>query len=294
MILVVGATGLVGSAVCEQLSRQGESVRALVRHSSSPETLDRLRSYGVDLHPGDLKDPASLAAACHGVEAVISTASCTLSRQPGDSIQTVDRDGQLSLVHAAQNAHIDRFLFVSFRPPADPFPLSEAKQEVEAALAPLNSTIIQASWFMEVWLSPALGFDYANRTARIYGDGTAPVSWVSSYDVATMCAKALRNPAAERATIAFGGPQPLSPLEVVSRFEQIGGRRFTVEHLPEAALRTQFQQAADPMQKSFAGLMLAYANGDAIDMKPVIETFAIQPSTVEEYARRVLLNAAAV
>jgi uncharacterized protein YbjT (DUF2867 family) len=72
---------------------------------------------------------------------------------------------------------------------------------------------------MEVWLSPALGFDYLNASARIYGPGTSPVSWVSLLDVAEMCVLALRNPAAERRTIEFGGPGALSPLEVVARFE---------------------------------------------------------------------------
>jgi nucleoside-diphosphate-sugar epimerase len=51
---------------------------------------------------------------------------------------------------------------------------------------------------MEVWLSPALGFDYRNAAARIYGPGTNPISWVSFRDVAEICAVALRHPAAER------------------------------------------------------------------------------------------------
>ena len=62
-----------------------------------------------------------------------------------------------------------RFLFVSFRrTPGISFPLGEAKAQVERAISGLDFTIIQASWFMEVWLSPALGFDYANAAARIF------------------------------------------------------------------------------------------------------------------------------
>jgi len=44
---------------------------------------------------------------------------------------------------------------------------------------------------MEVRLSPAPGFDYANATARIYGDGKQPISWVSFANVAEMCVTAL-------------------------------------------------------------------------------------------------------
>lgn len=56
MVLVVGATGLVGSAVCEKLAGRGEKVRALVRATSSKERTAALQSWGVELHVGDLKE----------------------------------------------------------------------------------------------------------------------------------------------------------------------------------------------------------------------------------------------
>jgi uncharacterized protein YbjT (DUF2867 family) len=293
MILVVGATGLVGSQVCQRLLRRGERVRALVRATSSREKAEALRSSGVELFVGDLKDPQSILNACRGADAVISTASSTLSRQPGDSIETVDAAGQLNLVNAAKEANVGRFLFVSFRrTPGISFPLGDAKAHVERAISDLNFTIIQASWFMEVWLSPALGFDYANASARIYGPGTSPVSWVSFLDVAEICALALRHPAAGRKTIEFGGPEALSPLEVVARFERICGRPFRLEHVPESTLRSQFEGATDSMQKSFAALMLGCLHGDAMNMASVVDTFGIKLTNVTEYAQSVLGKAA--
>lgn len=169
MVLVAGATGLVGGEVCRKLAERGERVRALVRTTSSVERIEALRATGAELCVGDLKDPESIVAACNGVDAVISTASSTLSRQAGDSIESVDGAGQLNLVNAAVSAKVKRFLFVSFhRNPDLCFPLADAKSDVEKAISHLNFTVIQASWFMEVWLSPALGFDYANAKARIY------------------------------------------------------------------------------------------------------------------------------
>jgi uncharacterized protein YbjT (DUF2867 family) len=289
MILVVGATGLVGSEVCQRLIRRGESVRALVRITSSSDKVEALKSAGAELFVGDLKDSPSIAAACRGVDGVISTASSTLSRQAGDSIQSVDEAGQLNLVRAAQDANVKRFVFVSFRRiPGMSIPLADAKEQVENAAKNLNFTVIQASYFMEVWLSAALGFDYEKGEARIYGPGTNPISWVSYRDVGEICAIALRHPAAERKTIEFGGPEALSPLEVVARFEKIGGRPFRLEQVPEQSLRAQFDGATDPMQKSFAALMLGYLHGDAMDMVPVIETFGLKLGTVDEYARGVI------
>lgn len=273
--------------------RQGETVKALVRTTSSREKTESLRSSGVELCVGDLKNPQSIIAACRGVDAVISTASSTLSRQPGDSIQSVDAGGQLNLVNAARNAGVGRFIFVSFRrTPSVSFPLGDAKGQVEDALTDLNFTVIQASWFMEVWLSPALGFDYVNTAATIYGPGTSPISWVSFRDVAEICAVALRHPAASRRIIEFGGPEALSPLEVVSRFEAVGGRQFRLEHVPEQMLLAQFEEATDPLQKSFAGLMLGYLRGDAIDVEPVAATYGIKLTSVVEYARSVMAKIA--
>ncbi len=294
MILVVGATGLVGSEVCQRLRRQGEPVRALVRATSSKDKIEMLRLSGVELIIGDLKEPKSIVAACRDVDGIVSTASSTLTRQPGDSIQSVDETGQLNLVSAAKNSGVNRFVFVSFRrTPGISYPLANAKEQVEDAIKSLDFTVVQASWFMEVWLSPTLGFDYANAKARIYGPGTSPISWVSYRDVAEICAVAVRHPAAGRKTIELGGPEALSPLEAVARFEKIGGKPFRLEHVSERALLTQFEAATDPLQKSFAGLMLGYSHGDAINAAPVVDTFGIKLCTVDEYARGALGKAAA-
>jgi uncharacterized protein YbjT (DUF2867 family) len=292
MILVAGATGMLGSEICLKLAQRGESVRALVRATSSPDKVDLLRRSRVELFLGDLKDPASLASACRGVDAVVSTASSTFSRQPGDSIESVDDAGQLNLVAAARNAAVSRFVFVSFRRPASlSFPLGDAKAHVEQALRNLNFTVIQASWFMESWLSPALGFDYPNAAVRIYGSGTNPISWVSFRDVAEMCVLALRHPDAGHRTIEFGGPAALSPLEVVALFERVAARPFRIEHIPEEALRAQFEQATDSLQKSFSALMLGYASGDAIDMTGVREEFSIALTSVNQFAHSQLAPA---
>lgn len=295
MILVAGATGLLGSEVCRRLIARGHAVRALVRESSDPAKKQHLRDSGATLVTGDLKDPASLLDACRGATAIISTASSTISRQPTDSVETVDRQGQLNLLGAARAGGVQRFIFVSFRRDADnPSPLSDAKQTVEQALQDLNYTILQASFFMEVWLSPMLGFDYANANARIYGAGQNKISWISFRNVAEFCLAALENASAQRAVIEVGGPEPLSPVEVVRIFERESGRNFQLEYMPVEALEAQIRSATNSLEKSFAALMLAYARGDSIDMRPVLEKFPLQLTSVRDYARQVLgLKAAA-
>ena len=268
MNLVIGSTGTLGMEICRRLRAAGQDTRALVRRTSDGGRRRELEAMGASLVEGDLKDPATLRAACAGAQAVISTASSTFSRQPGDSIDTVDRDGQIALVDAAGAAGVDRFVFISFRDnPRIQHPLTAAKRAVEARLraSALGYTIVQASFFMEVWLTPALGFDPMNGKARIYGDGTRPISWVSYRDVARIAVESLRAPATRNVTLEVGGPEALSPRAVVRMFEAAGAAEITAEPVPEGALWDQFNAAADPLQKSFAGLMLQYAAGDGID-----------------------------
>jgi uncharacterized protein YbjT (DUF2867 family) len=284
--LLVGATGLLGPDICRQLATAGHEVRALIRRTANAEKRAEIERLGVELVEGDLKDAASLARACVGVQAVISTASSTLSRQAGDSIETVDQQGQLALVEAARQAGVDRFVFVSFREnPHIQFPLTVAKRAVERALksSGMAYTILQASYFMEVWLTPALGFDTGNGKVRVYGDGSRPISWISYRDVARAAAAAVTEGTARNMVVELGGPQALSPREVVRMFEAAGAGEIATESVPEAALEAQMKDATDSLQKSFAGLMLQYAAGDAIDTTTSSRLFPFQMTSVRDF-----------
>jgi nucleoside-diphosphate-sugar epimerase len=140
---------------------------------------------------------------------------------------------------------------------------------------------------MEVWLSPNLGFDAANGKATIYGDGERPVSWISLFDVAAFAVASVDNPQARNQILGIGGPEGVSPNEIVRVFENATGRKFEVQRVPEAALQAQYDSAADPMQRSFAALMLLCAKGDAIDMSKTAKNFSIRPKSVREFARSV-------
>jgi uncharacterized protein YbjT (DUF2867 family) len=286
MILVCGATGMLGSEICRLLAEQGRPVRGLVRSTSNPERIAGLESLGVELARGDLRDRASLDAACHNVDAVISSATSIHSKQEGDSLETVDQQGQVSLVDAAAKAGVKHFTFISFPKVEVPFPLQTAKRAVEERLrsSGMAYTILQPTFFAEIWLSPAPGFDPANATARIYGAGENRISWISFRDVAKCAVATLDNPAAANAVIHLGGPEGLSPLEVVRLAEQVTGRMFEVQHVPEEALRAQHGAATDPLQQSFAGLMLYYAHGDVINPTEVLGSFpGFRPRSVREY-----------
>src|ERR1022692_98771 len=111
-ILVAGATGYLGSEICRQLMSKNKNVKGLVRTTSDSNKVAHLKELGVETIEGDLKDKGSLENALHGVSAIISTVSSTLSRQEGDSIQTVDYEGQNNLIDAAISAGVSQFVYV--------------------------------------------------------------------------------------------------------------------------------------------------------------------------------------
>ena len=72
MILVAGATGQLGGFVTRRLLANGEPVRVLVREGSPWQAM---QTAGAQISLGDLKNRATLDAACAGVDVVITTAT---------------------------------------------------------------------------------------------------------------------------------------------------------------------------------------------------------------------------
>ena len=289
MILVVGSTGVLGLEIVRQLCADKRPVRALVRSTSDPEKIERLKSWGATIMVGNLIDKPSLATACQGITTVITTATTTTSRTPGDTIPKVDQLGTLHLVEAAMEAGASQFIYVSTRTNIPDCALSTAKRTVEERLmgSGMAYTILRSSVFMEIWLSPALGFNYPNSEARIYGRGENPISWISVADVARFTVMAVDQPAARNTILDLGGPENLSPNQVVKLFEATTGKSFHVDYIPVEALQMQRATTTDPLLHTFASLMLAYANGDSVEMQATLQQFPVKLTSIKDYATQI-------
>lgn len=294
--LVVGATGMVGGEVCRLLASAGKHVRALVRPTSNLEKVRALQALGVETVQGDLRNRESLEAACAGVEALVTTASSMpFAYVPGENdIRTTDLDGSIRLIDAARAAKVRHFVYTSISANMNlDFPTGNAKRAVEQNLmrSGMTYTILRPSFFMEVWLSPAVGFDVGAGRVMIYGTGHQPVAWIAAPDVAHFAVASLENPAAVNAVLELGGPANLSPLEVVDVFERTTARTLERQFVPAEALAERQRGATDPMQQSFAALMRCVAAGDLIDMRATLKAFPLQLTSVEEYAHRLAVPA---
>jgi uncharacterized protein YbjT (DUF2867 family) len=108
MLLLTGATGLIGSALLRRLLGEGEQVRCLVR---DPRRLGAQR-VRVQIALGDLTDPPSFRNALRGVEQVVHLAA-SIRDQPDGSIEELNGIATWRMVQAAERAGVERFVFFS-------------------------------------------------------------------------------------------------------------------------------------------------------------------------------------
>jgi uncharacterized protein YbjT (DUF2867 family) len=108
MLLLTGATGLVGSTLLGRLLNEGTEVRCLVR---DPRRLGAQR-VRVQIALGDLTDPPSFRNALRGVQTVVHLAA-SIRDQPRGSIEELNGIATWRMVEAAERQGVERFVFFS-------------------------------------------------------------------------------------------------------------------------------------------------------------------------------------
>lgn len=108
--LVTGGTGFIGCHVVERLIAAGCETRVLLRHISRGRWLAQ---KGAELFVGDVTEPASLEAACAGVDVVFHLAAYVSEWGPWARFQTVTVNGTENMLRVARQAGARRFVHVS-------------------------------------------------------------------------------------------------------------------------------------------------------------------------------------
>jgi uncharacterized protein YbjT (DUF2867 family) len=288
LTLVSGSTGRLGGKICDLLAARRRAVRALVRPTSEPEKVERLRALGAEVVVGDIEQPETLASAVAGATYVITTASTFPADQRPDAIDIVERAGTCNLVDAAAAAGVRRFVHISLRELGPPYPHQQAKVAAERHLmgSGLEYAILKPGSFADVWFSPMLGFDVAGGTVQVFGDGTAPSTWICVDDVARFAVWALDADEARNARIELGGPDNLSQLEVVELHEELLGRQLERRYLPLEELHRMYAEGTTPLEKSLAGVMLNVAEGGSVDSSEASARSGIRLTPMREFAAR--------
>jgi uncharacterized protein YbjT (DUF2867 family) len=244
MILVVGATGILGGLIVRGLLEKGENVRIFVRHNSPSEQLAHqgmatapktLIEAGAKPVYGDLKDRSSIEKACEGIETVITTANSAI-RGGGDTVDSVDRLGNRNLIEAAKASGVKHFIFISFlgASPENPVPLFQAKAETEKRLmeSGMPYTILAPNFFIDSWAGMVVGIPLQTRQPiTLVGEGKRIHSLISIGDVAAFTIAAVGNPPAKNQRLILGGPEPVSWIGIVKAFSKALGQELPVRYV---------------------------------------------------------------
>jgi UDP-glucose 4-epimerase len=116
MILVTGASGFVGRAVCARLASGGHAIRAVVRHDSADT---RAALPGISLLPlGDLTASPDWRSACDAITTVIHLAARThvvhdRAADPEAAYRRINVDATSALLAAAGAAGVERVIYLS-------------------------------------------------------------------------------------------------------------------------------------------------------------------------------------
>jgi uncharacterized protein YbjT (DUF2867 family) len=320
LILVVGATGQLGSVVVRKLRVRGMRVRALVRPDSRTNHLTPL---AVETVVGDLRDRGSLDASCEGADHVIATANSAVPRKPSDQLATVEGSGYRNLIDASRRCGVRQFIYTSVlsTPKNTSVPLFRAKRETERYLqaSGLHYTIVRAAafmdlafammgsdiplrdtevptaerqfWFMQRFFS-AVRNNIAGGRAGVIGGGKTRHSFIAINDVAEYLVRSVDFPPARNRIVDAGGPEPLTQLDIVGIYEKLLGKKIKVSNTPAVVFRIAGALLA-PLSPAARNIMAinylaATENGIVPDAGMPAAEFGFQLTTAEEFLSRKL------
>jgi len=268
VLLLTGATGLVGSALLPRLTAAGRPVRCLVR---DPRRLgaERVR---VQLALGDLSDPPSFRNALRGVDTVVHLAAA-IRDQSGGSIEELNGVATWRMVQAARQAGVKRFVFFSAQSASahNRTRFMRAKALAERAVA--ESGVPHTIFAPSIIYAPGDVFlTLLERLALlpvvpISGSGRALFQPIWAQDVADCVMAALERPdGAERYELS--GPETLSYDAIVELALRAAGRPRPLVHVPLGVVSRSLRTLEALMRSK------AFATWDEAELMEVTMTSA--------------------
>lgn len=313
-VLVIGASGQLGSVVLDQLLEDGQECVAFVRHSSRFKPPD---SQFLQVVYGDLTDFISVDNACKNVKKVIATAGSSVPLR-GDKFMTDEVRNYQNIITACLNHKVEHLVYISaFSSPYDGLiPAFPVKRQIEQLIitsgipytifrgaafmdiyyAVMGSrlviadvsqpTLLRAFWMTKLYSKLTNGLLENYGIALLPGNGKVKQPFVCIHDVAAFMVKALVMPAAKDRIIELGGPEALSWSDVVDIYAEVLGKKISKLRIPgfllnvcRLALRP-FSPAGENIMSSLYVLGLYDID---INMTAVSEEFSIKMTSTRQF-----------
>ncbi len=229
LVLVTGGAGRLGQRLLAELTRTGRPTRALVHRSDVAGATETL--------PGDLADPATLAAATDGAGAVVHLAAATHARDP-NVYARVNVEGTRHLLAAARRSGVERFVHVSTRAISEEGgAYSRSKREAELLVeqSGLDFTIVRLPELYgtggKEGVDRIVTLASLGRPIPLVGRGEDTVCPVHVDDAVSALAAALKPGAASGKIYTLGG-ECMSLEEFAQACTEAFGTSSRVVHVP--------------------------------------------------------------
>jgi uncharacterized protein YbjT (DUF2867 family) len=263
-VLVVGATGFLGSKVVDELLRRDKNVRALVRPASDAS---RLESRGVEIAHGDMLDVESLVAAMNGADAVITTAA-------GYTRTGIRRFVLTSILTSDQTPDVPHFWHKKL-----------AEDKLEQLGVPFVA--LRPGAFLDQVASMA--GDPVDKGRMLWiGKATVPLTFVHTSDLAAYLAAAVDAEVETGERIDIGWDRPVSMREVADVMGSRAGKKIKVWAVPSAVTRAAGAVAGRfmPLIKDMAAMFRWFETGNYVaDPRRQEQLFGPVPTAEEALAR---------
>jgi uncharacterized protein YbjT (DUF2867 family) len=232
MILLTGATGVVGSALLRRLTADRTPVRCLVR---DPRGLGDQRVQ-VQIALGDLGNPASFRNALRGVDTVVHLGA-SIRDQPRASIEELNAVATVRLVRAAERLGVERFVFFSAmeatRHSRTRFFRAKALARQAVDESSMDTTVFCPSIIYspgDPWLTLLERLSWL-PAMPVSGSGQSLYQPIWAEDVAA-CVMAALDRGGGQASFELAGPQTLSQEAIIRAVLHSLGRRRRPLHVP--------------------------------------------------------------
>jgi divinyl chlorophyllide a 8-vinyl-reductase len=241
-VMLLGATGTVGSATLKALLRQGYSVTCFVR--SHPKSNNSKKAdpevetgFGATFRYGDITAPLTLRDTGFPGEKFDAIVSCLASRQgtPEDA-WAIDYQAHSNTLRWAKEAGVQHFVLLSaicVQKPRLAFQHAKLAFEKELVESGLTYSIVRATALFKS-LSGQIDRLRKGKSFLVFGNGMLTACKpISDKDLANYLVQCLGDISLHNRILPIGGPGPaITPQQQGEELFRLLGRRPRFSHVP--------------------------------------------------------------
>lgn len=290
-VTVFGGSGFLGRRLVRRLAAEGAVLRIAVRSPErADDALENADRDRVRVLRADVRDPASVAAAVAGADAVVNAVSAYVEKR-GASFESVHVQGAKTLALEAAAAGAARLVLVSGigadPRSASPYIGSRGRGELATREAFPGATIVRPSAMFgpgDALFGTLAGIARALPAVPLIGGGRTRLQPVYGEDVAEAIARILADPSSAGRTYELAGPRVYSLRELVDYALRLIGKRRLLMPVPFAlaAIQARLFELLPSPPLTTGQVDLLRTDNVASGALPGLPELDIQPKPVED------------